>query len=233
MKNLAVILATCTLFACNSDNGNHEDEHMKDTANDIASRVTGGATAETHEATGDYKKYAIKSGIVTYETNMEISGMKLKSTKILYFDNYGTTECEEEYKNNPVTGKEELDSRTFVKDGYRYSLSMNYKNGARTKAQGYGVAAVFNMDEAKTLKENNFKALGNETVCGKECESFSIETASGKLIMNGWNNIALKTVLDNASSKMRSVTLATKIEENASIPADKFEVPKDIVITNM
>ena len=35
----------------------------------------------------------------------------------------------------------------------------------------------------------------------------------------------------NASMKIKSETTATKIEENVSIPSEKFEVPKDVVMT--
>jgi hypothetical protein len=229
MKKALIYLPVILMLSCNS--GNDEDKNdgtMKDTANDVASSQPVNAATDK-----GYKKYEIKSGIVFYEVNMEVAGMSVKSARKLYFDDFGLTECEEEYKKNEATGKDELDTRTFVKDGMRYSYSPSYKNGSTSKALGYGVAAIFNMDEARTLKENNFRELPGETVCGKQCQSFSIETGSGKLIMSGWKGIALKTVLDNPSSGMKSVTQAVRIQENAAIPAEIFTVPDDIKLVSM
>jgi len=229
MKKTATILSLVLLFSCNSSKNEKQDA-----AKDKAAEMTNGASnVPAPETNSNYKKYDIKSGIITYETKMEMSGMIINTKKILYFDDYGIKESEEEYKTDPETGKETLSARDFVKDGYRYTCSVENKSGAKTKAMGYGVAAPFNMNEAATLKDNQFKKIADETICGKSCNGFSMVTSSGIIKMYGWNRITLKTTLDNSSMEMKSETVATKIEENVSIPSDKFEVPKDVVMTDM
>lgn len=179
-----------------------------------------------------YKKYDIKSGIITYESTMQMGGMDIKSKKILYFDDFGIKECEEEYTVD-ATGTETLKKRDFVKDGFRYTCSLDYGNGAKTKARGYGVAAPFNQKEASTMKDNQYKVLPDETICAKKCGTFSMVTPSGNIKMSGWNRVTLKTVVDNESMGLKSEIIATKIQENAAIPADKFEVPKGVVMKDM
>jgi hypothetical protein len=227
MKKTIAIVAVTALFSCT---GADQSESVNLPGGPAGAVLE--AAAEESRTENSHKKYEVKSGIVTFETVMEMGNTKINSRKILYFDDYGIKESEEEYKTD-ASWKEVLESRNFVKDGYRYNCSFSYKNGAKTKAMGYGVAPVFNMEEAATMKENNYKELPEEEVCGKPCKGFSMKTASGDIKMNGWNGITLRTTLDNPSMKMRSETKAVKIEENVAIPEDKFMVPEGIAMQEM
>src|SRR5580765_6507469 len=73
----------------------------------IAHRLSA-APAQTPAAT--VKKYDIKSGIITYDTEMEMAGMKIPGKVVLYFDDYGIKECEETYKSGKL-------AESFVSDG--------------------------------------------------------------------------------------------------------------------
>jgi hypothetical protein len=219
MKKTALIISLALFISCNKGKNDSANNEKQITENLPAA-----------EATATYKKYDIKSGIVTFETSMEMSGMNIKSTKILYFDDYGIKECEEEYETNPATGKETLKNTNFVNEGYHYICSIENKGGIKTKSRGYGVAAPFNMSEASSLKDQQFKKIEDVTICGKSCNGFSMVTPSGNIKMYGWNRITLKTTLENDAAKMKSTTVATKIEENVPVPADKFAVPTDIKI---
>jgi hypothetical protein len=232
MKRSVAILSLA-LFACNSGKNETEQNTAQTSAKEIASDMSNGATDAAANATdASYKKYDVKSGIVTLETTMEMSGMNIKTKNVLYFDDYGNKECQEEYKVDE-SGKEILSARDFVKDGYRYVCSVENKGGSRSKANGYGVAAAFNMKEAETLKDNQFKKIGDESICGKTCSAFSMVTPSGNIKMYGWSGITLKTIVENPEMKMKTSTVATKFEENAVIPADKFEVPAGVKMTDM
>jgi len=231
MKKTVAILSLAILYSCNSGNketGNDLAEAAKDKAAEMTNGATNAVVAETKT---DYKKYEVKSGIVTFETHLEMSGIKINKKQVLYFDDYGLKESEETY--NTDGGKETLEKRDFVKDGFRYTCSPEYGNGAKTKAIGYGVAAIFNMKEAESLKDSKFTKLADETICGKACNGFSMETPSGKIIMYGWSGIAMKTMVGEQSAKKKNEVIAVKIEENVEIPADKFEVPKDCKMTDM
>jgi hypothetical protein len=60
----------------------------------------GNVAAGMEASDSPYKKYDIKSGIITFETTMEMAGMNIKTKTILYFDDYGIKECQEEYKTD-------------------------------------------------------------------------------------------------------------------------------------
>ena len=228
MKTAIALLVMCVMISC-SGNKNETPESAKDkaaAATNGASNTAGGSTDASH------KKYEIKSGIVTFESAMGMGSMIIKSKNVLYFDDYGMKECQEEYSVDAAGGKETLTKRDFVKDGIRYVCSVEHKSGTKTKAMGYGVATVFNVDEAASLKDVQFKKLADETICGKTCNGYSMVTSSGNVKMYGWSHVALKTTVDNASMKMKSETVATKIEENVAIPADKFDVPTGVVMSD-
>ncbi len=226
MKNVLPLLLSILLFVNFScgNNASTTTTPNKDSAKDKMED-----TKSKGPEVSPAKKYDIKSGIITYESNMEMTGIKIHTKKVLYFDDYGVKEAEEEYKT--MGGSEKLSERNFVNDGYHYIVSIENKGGIKSKMSGTGVAARFNMDEASTMKDNQYKKVADETICGKTCSGFSMVTPSGTITMYGWNGIALKTTVENTAAKMKTVTIATKIEENASIPADKFEVPTDIKIT--
>jgi hypothetical protein len=231
MKRAAIIISAAFLFSCNGDKSGSQ-ENVLDAAKDKAGEMSNGATDAATTAEAGHKKYEIKSGIITTETVMSMNGMNLTSKKVLYFDDYGAKECEEEFKTDDA-GKEFLAMRIFVKDGFHYTCSVENKGGVKTKSSGYGVASPFNMSEASTQTDSQYKVLSETTVCGKSCKGFSMVTPSGNISMYGWNGITLKTVVDNASMDLKTSTTATKIEENVAIPAEKFEVPAGVVMQTM
>jgi hypothetical protein len=231
MKYIIAIFSLTTLFSCSNSKSEPGSNSSIDSAKNTAAGMTNGATNSTAPAS-TAKKYESKSGIVTYETTASVSGMTIKTKQILYFDDYGVKECQEEYKMDDATGSYVLDKMDFVKDGFRYIISPADKTGLKTKEQGTGVAAKFDMDEAAALKDNQFKKIADETVCGKSCNGFSMVTSSGNIKMYGWNKIALKTVTDFPAMKMSTTTIATKFEENVAVPADKFEIPKDVKLSD-
>lgn len=232
MKKILTIISLVALFSCNNSKSESKNNQIPDAAKDKAAEMTNGASNKSTDAPTNAKKYDSKSGIITYETTLSMNAMKIKTKQILYFDDYGVKECQEEYNFDEASKSYVLDKTDFVKDGFRYIISLGNKSGIKSKASGTGVNAKFDLAEAATQKENQFKKLGDETICGKSCNGFSMVTPSGIIKMFGWNKIALKTTLDNSAMKMKSECVATKIEENVSIPADKFEVPKDVKLTD-
>ena len=231
MKKCFAILSLLFLFSCGNKNSDAVADNPIDAAKEKASEMTNGATDNSVAASTD-KKYDSKSGIVTIETTASVSGMTVKTKQVLYFDDYGRKECQEQFVFDQSTNAYVLDTKDLVKDGFRYIISTVQKTGMKTKAQGSGVAAKFDMDEAATMKDMKFKKIGDETICGKVCNCFSRVTPSGNITMFGWNKIVLKTITDNPEMKMKTVAVATKIEENVSMPSDKFEIPKDVKLTD-
>ena len=70
------------------------------------------------------------------------------------------------------------------------------------------------------------KKIGNETFLGKNCEVWELTKLKSKVWV--YKYIPLKTIMNI----LGEVTIeAVKIEENASVSADKFVVPKGFKVT--
>jgi hypothetical protein len=81
------------------------------------------------------------------------------------------------------------------------------------------------------VKDMNLKKEGTEEYLGKTCEKMSIDYT--KISMKGtflvYKGVALKSETNMGTTKMKLI--GEKFEENPSIPAEKFEVPADIKVT--
>jgi hypothetical protein len=209
--------------ACSGDG-----EKGKDGAD--STKVEGTASEEAGPSKG---KYMVKSAIITYDT--EAMGMNVPT--VLYIDDYGNRECTEVTMEMEMMGqKVKSHNRTINKDGYTYSIDLINKTGTKVKmlaASSNAAGIDFSKMSEEMMKEMKISKGGNETVCGKECSVFSMDNPDMK--MKGtfavWNNIPLKSNIDMGG--MGAIMNATKVEEGASIPADVFEIPADIKITEM
>jgi hypothetical protein len=180
-------------------------------------------------------KYAIKSGIITYDT--EAMGMKMPTT--LYFDDYGNKECQEVKMEMEMMGtKVTTHNLTITMDGYIYSLDLTNKTGTKMKminpAQASMTAGMdFSDLSEQYLKSMNMSKESSQTICGKNCDVFKIDNE--KMSMKGtiaiYNSIPMKMNMEAMGIPMNMI--ATKFEENTEIPTDKFTVPADITLTEM
>jgi hypothetical protein len=167
-------------------------------------------------------KYALKSGIVEYKTKM----MGYDVVQTLYFDDYGAKDATQLTMDMMGT---KMITYTVTKDGFVYNYDPVKKTG--TKASALAGAGSLNFEDLsdKVVKDWNLQKVGKETVIGKECEKFSLDNPS--MNIKGfywvWKGIALKMDADMSTVKMQME--ATSIQENVNIPADKFEIPADIV----
>jgi hypothetical protein len=165
--------------------------------------------------TNTFHKYGIKSGIVTFETDM--MGMKIKS--VLYFDDYGIKEADEKYNGDNIASISICDGKE------RYNIFPSKKIAYSEGSCYRGVAYRFAWDEvSKEDQLSKGKKLPNINIAGKDCESFSIDLGTSLSVYTGWQNICLS--LKTSSGGTNVIMQATKIEENAEIPATKFKVPE-------
>lgn len=185
-----------------------------------SSENTGTENVKGDNTTG--KKYGIKSGIVTYTTQM--MGMDVQQT--LSFDDYGAREV------NEVTvdmGTIKVKTVSLQKDGYMYTYNPDDKTGKKIAISGQGNGNIDFRNLSKEMEQKmNLKKLGSETFIGKSCDKYSIDykemNMSGTFLV--WEGIALKS--ETKVGGMDMVLVANSIEENPSIPADRFEIPSDI-----
>ena len=160
-------------------------------------------------------------------------GMKMPS--VLYFDDYGRLEATESKHELEMMGmKTFVHTLNIQKDGYMYNIDLVEKTGTKTKVPT-GMVDAKGMDFSKLtesmMKEMEITQGGHETVLGKKCDVFEMD--SKKMGIKGrflvWENIMLKSESEMGTIKVLS--MATKMEDNVSVPADKFMVPSDIEIT--
>lgn len=182
-------------------------------------------------AWGEIKRYAVKSAIVDYTISGSQSGQET-----LYFEDYGKREARCSEYTIKMFGFQSVTKNATIIDGeWVYSIDLDERQGTRMNLAKLQEMALKGA-ESQTLKDYSEKALnkigavkeGTETVLGKRCQVYSIP----KMQMKVWiyNRIALKTTA-NISGMQMDIT-ATSIKENVSIPADKFDVPADIAVTD-
>lgn len=165
------------------------------------------------------KKYDIKSGIVTFETTMKMAGMTIPKKDIVYFDDYGMKECKDTYKDDKLT-------ESFFSDGkFLYKVIHDDKTAYKSGNAYRGTEMKFDWNEisAKDKKDGKAKQVADIKVAGKTCKAYEYSDHGNTTTFAGWSGITLLT--DLKSKSMSSVSKATKIEENAKVPAAKFAVP--------
>ncbi len=171
-------------------------------------------------------KYKLKSAIVT--STMEMPSLKQHSTEVLYFDNYGAQEAKE--TTGDIMGIK-MHTLTFSKDGYTYHIDLENKTGTRTKGGVVSADMDYSHLTPKLEAEYNIKKEGTEEVAGKTCDVYSMDSKMMKGRVSSWQGIPMH--MDAAVSGMQMKSTVTSIEENAAIPADKFEVPAGITVKEM
>ena len=170
-------------------------------------------------------KYAIKSGIVEYKTQM--MGMDMK--QILTFDDYGKIEMTEMVMEMMGT---KTHSVTLTKDGFVYAYDLVKKTGTKNPFYGGGSQNIdFENMSKEMVSDMKLKKEGTEEFLGKKCDKMSIDYDKMKMKGNFlvYKGVALKMDTDMGTVKMNLV--ADKFVENPEIPADKFEIPADVKIT--
>lgn len=216
MKNklfvFAILASFSILFSCTSK------------TSETNAAIENQAAAESATPKG---KYAIKSGIVQYKT--EMMGMEVMQT--LTFDDYGKKEATDvEMEMMGV----KMHTVNLTKDGFIYNLDMVKRTGTKSPAVNLANSSIdFENLSEELVKDMDLKKLGTEEFLGKTCEKMSIDYK--KMSMKGtflvFKGVALKSETDMGSMKMKLI--AEKFEENPTIPAEKFEVPSDIKIQDL
>jgi len=177
-----------------------------------------------------YKRYGLESGI--FELLTESSMMK--STEIIHFDRWGLRETKErttEIKAGTFTqnqhSMELLDGETTV------TVDLDSKRGSRITNNLMTTiidrTSSRDMEEAgqKILKSMGGKRVGEESVLGKSCQVWEIQSLKTKTWV--WKNIGLKS--ESGFGGMTTKITAVRVEENVKIPEEKFRVPEGIPIT--
>ena len=176
-------------------------------------------------------KYGVKTAIVDYE--METMGMKM--TQTLYIDEWGKRESTEVLSEMEMFGQKiKTHNLEFIKDGYKYSMDLEKKMGNKIKMVAPPKEAIdWNKLTDEIMKKMNIKKEGSENICGVNCDIFSIDYKEMQMKGKNWvyKGISMKSEMTAMGIPVK--LKAVKFQENVAIPADKFEVPKDVKITEV
>ncbi len=183
------------------------------------------------------KYFFVKSGHIEYTLGGNTTG-----TKSVWFDNYGmsmytltestttvkilgfkntTTKKELEIRKGNQIWKADLLTKTGTKMGIEAQTEVGEKlTKGKTDAQLHEM-------ERKTITDMGGKIEGYETFLGKNCLKFSWGTT--KFLQ--YKGIPLKS--DISEMGITYIETATSFESNITVPATKFELPKNIQFQDM
>jgi hypothetical protein len=170
----------------------------------------------------DNAKYGMKSGVI----QMESVTMGMKQDVIMYFDDWGNLMMNEIHMD--FMGQK-THIVTIVKEGWTYQIDMIQKTGMKFKidSASYDQINYMKMDE-EMMKKNNMKYMGEVEILGRQCKEYEIDMKTENMLVTTaiWNGIAMRS--EATMMGMKTIITVTDIQENVEIPAEKFEVPKDI-----
>jgi hypothetical protein len=151
---------------------------------------------------------------------MAVAGMQIKTNKIVYFDDYGMKECQETYKDGKLTtvffcnGKDKI-----------VLLLKNKKAQNQGPAQdGIGMRVDINsMGTEKDIDAGTVKKVAPMVIDSQSCEVIQVTRGTEIDPYGGWHHVMvyLKTASSGASTEIKAV----KLQANAVVPKEKFEIP--------
>ncbi len=171
------------------------------------------------------RKYTIKSGIVTMQADM--TGMK--STSILYFDDYGRKEMTETFADISNT---KIHEKVIIANDYVYTIDLIKNSGTKKKLNGGPApgAIDFSAISEKMMQEMGLSKQGTDSVLNKQCQVWVMDLKRMK--MSGkywvWNNIPLKSKAEVEGLKVD--IQAVKIDENPKLPTSTFDIPAGMTL---
>lgn len=179
----------------------------------------------------DQKIFGIKSGIVEYE----ISGSQT-GTKKLYFDDWGRKQAE--FTNSTIkVGKYTKHSRLLKITNGDYQYTINIENNSGTKRENPIIEKIFGLKdqinygdfgEQLLLIDGGFES-GSDIITGKKCKVYEFKKQKTKKWI--WNWLMLKSETNRGSIKI--TVLAKNIKEDVSVHDSVFNLPKNVLITEV
>lgn len=179
--------------------------------------------ANKNDTIPSYKKYEVKSGVITFNTSMNTLTVNVSYKTVISFDNYGMRERRDTYTGDTL-------SETFLSDGFNnYNISHKHKKIVRTGKAYRGTESKFGWDiiSAEDVNAGKVRKDPPMTIAGKECKVYTIMTGVATVTYGGWENIILLNEVESPGGK--SISKAEKVE---IFPVDEstFILPKGYAI---
>jgi hypothetical protein len=110
------------------------------------------------------------------------------------------------------------------------------KQGTKMKSFGAigaakGMPADLDNLTKEVMDQYKLKDLGKKDILGKQAKGFEMDIMGMKTEIWIWNNIPLYTKVFLSKDSEPMEIKANKIETDIAIPADKFQIPADVKLT--
>ena len=182
---------------------------------------------------------ATKSYMIEYKTTVNAPEMKSTAVTTTWIDNTNDrqavfTDTESEVMGRKQGGK----SLMIMKDGWSYVIDLTQKTGFKSKddEMDESTMEIKETEDDVTFRQmiesEGGKIVGNDKILGRDCivvEMTEEGETNEPVITKAWYYKGIMLKMTNAFTSME----ATKFEENITISSDKFEIPSDIVISEL
>lgn len=234
MRNSLLLLLALGICACNG--GSERQPAKSEGAGGGADTAAAHSAAPAHDSaaaptpsTGDPRRFGHKSGMVKMKSQ---GGTSMTST--MYFDDFGAKMSTETDIHDSLNGKPlTISNISVLRDGVSVLYDPLKKVGRRSASSDAAMNYYPRFDalSAQERTQIAYKPLGKRTIAGKECEGHSFERNSIVLRVWTWDGIPLRT--ESQFSPSQSLVMeAESIDLDAQVPADKFDVPAGVSLTN-
>jgi hypothetical protein len=167
-------------------------------------------------------KYEIKSAIIKKETVM--MGQKFES--VSYIDDFGRKESTEITIKNGMASGVDKHIRTLMEDNAVVTVDLDLKTTNRVDLPEKPVNYLQLTPEIR--EKYSVKDAGEEEIAGRKCLKHELEiTQMGHTLQMKtwvWKGVVLKSETAAGGTVFATET-ATEIQENATVPAEKFTLP--------
>ena len=168
------------------------------------------------------KRYEIKSGIIKFISST--GGNETEETK--YFDDYGAMESM--VFTTEIPGLVKYDTYTITKGDKAWFVT-DTEGTKSVKAFDNPTSDLnFLNPTSQTIEKYKMEEIGEETFLDRPCKKFTYETTQGRKTCQ-WTVWVYKGVTLKSVAKIgrRDVLVeATEFQEDVSVPANVFEIPK-------
>ena len=183
--------------------------------------------------------FGLRSAVVEYQSTTTGRGINNTSTETYWIDDSGrkTARLSQSSSAKGRSKAEPTETLALLLDGWIYNIDLKKKTGMKmSMEQAMRMAASVGMKVPGQngqacvkdfVEKNGGRWLAPESFLGRTCDVFELY---------GFKTWAYKGVPLKTEGTAAGITVsqvATKLEENASIPAARFEIPKDVTIQDM
>lgn len=200
---------------------------------EAASAETADGTTVVAKSSEPVVKYPAKSGIIEWKNNM--AGEMITT---LYFDEAGAKKATYTTTTIEIMRQKHTSRSVEIEvDGWVISYDPDTKTGTRRKAFSVGsLGSVPSMPSIPELPKDvtdmpELEELEPRTYFGKEAHGYAMEAMGMKIKSWVWENIPMRTEMDMGGTEP-AIMEVIRLELGTPVPADKFVVPTDVVITD-